>query len=149
MLESRPNLKKGRKCRVYSTQLEIPVQSGQPPWPAPYVAALVLESMLKKKDKKRTDLISRIVICLGGSPDQLARYRKRLSEIQVSQPPFHEKEEPRIPIIQWLTEVFEYYPNSRTEESQMPYFYDNAFFAALPEKAIVGLFKGRAQKGSR
>ena len=79
LVASHPNLRKGRRSRLYSTKQEIPLESGQTPWPAPYLSALVFEKMLKKMGIERADLIITIITVLGGSPDQLTRYRNRLA----------------------------------------------------------------------
>ena len=141
MLAPNKNLRKGRLCRLYTTKLEIPIQSGQPPCPAPYVATLILESMLKKKNKGSSELINKIIGALGGSPDQLKRYRKRLSEIIMPALHFEELEEREMPIIDWLVVAFEYYPKRRTEDSALPFFYSDSLLSALPEEAIIRLFK--------
>jgi len=44
-----PNLKKGRRNRIYSTKQEIALKPGPAPWPVPFVVSLVLEAMLKKR----------------------------------------------------------------------------------------------------
>ena len=141
IITSNPNLKKGHRRRLYSTKLEIPIQSGQPPCPAPYVATLILESMLKKKNKGSSELINKIIGALGGSPDQLKRYRKRLSEIIMPALHFEELEEREMPIIDWLVVAFEYYPKRRSEDSAFPFFYSESLLSALPEETIISLFK--------
>ena len=141
ILAPNKSLKKGRQCRVYSTKLEIRIQSGQPPSPAPYVATLVLESMLNKKNKGSSELTNKIITALGGSPDQLIRYRKRLSKIIIPSWPFEEIDKREILITDWLVEAFEYYPKRRTEDSALPFFYSDSLLSALPEEAIIRLFK--------
>ena len=141
IITSNSNLKKRHRHRLYSTKLKIPIQSGQIPWPAPYVTTLILESMLKKKNRGSSELINKIITALGGSPDQLIRYRKHLSETIMPASHFEELEEREMPVIDWLVVTFEYYPKSRTEDSAHPFYYSEFFLSALPEETIISLFK--------
>lgn len=136
-------LKKGRRSRLRSTNLEIPVQSGQTPWPAPYVSALVFEAMLNKKDKSTSQLITDVILCLGGSPDHLARYRNRLAKILVPPLVCQENGPSKVVIIDWLVDAFKVYPKSWKSEPTLPWFYDGNFFSGLPRDAIVGLVKSQ------
>jgi hypothetical protein len=133
--------RKGRRSRLASTKQDLPVRPGPAPWPAPFVSVLVLEAMLEQHGEKNPELINKIVIALGGSPDQLGRYGTRLITVQVPPPTFKRTTSPQIPIIEWLAQSFAYYPSCWTEQPQGQYYYpaDSPFFRGLPKQAIRAL----------
>jgi len=141
MVAKLPSLRKGRRSKLYSIDFEIPVRSGQTPWPAPYVATLVLEAMLQTKEQSNSQLMPEVIACLGGSPDQLARYRKRLAKILVPRRIYQPDDPSKISVIDWLVEGFEYYPKSWKEEPELPWLYNGSFIYCLPPNAVVALVK--------
>jgi len=82
---------------------------------------------------------------LGGSPDQLNRYRERLSKALIPSPPF-KKEGGFISVIQWLADSFEYYPKCWTEQPAGFFYYpaEGPFFEKLPQEAMTTFFIGSA-----
>jgi hypothetical protein len=139
LAESLRTLKHGRRSRFYATKQAVPLQSGPTPWPAPFVSALVFDAMLKRREEELPELINKIVIALGGSPDQLARYRQRLATEQVPAPSFAQRTSPHISVIEWLAISFEHYQCCWTEQPRHPYYYvpDGRFFEGLPSEAIT------------
>ena len=143
LVASQPALKQGRRSRLYATKQTVPLQTGPTPWPAPFVSALVFEAMLKRRDDQFPELVNKIVIALGGSPDQLVRYCERLTTVQVSAPSFAQHTSPQISVIEWLAISFEHYPCCWTEKPTRPYSYAPAglFFEGLSAEAVSTFVK--------
>ncbi len=136
---------KERRSRLASTKQAIPIRPGSTPWPAPFVSALVFEAKLERRGQKQPECINKIVVALGGSPDQLDQYRLRLARIQVPPPPFKQAGCPKVSVIEWLAESFEYYPNCWTEQPAQLYYFSGRFFDGLPEEAVKALVRTTAE----